>query len=182
MTPDKVLEDVRLSVNEAKSHYQIWWALVNLARPRFVGAMNRYPEFFGLSVVAHFDAMTTNVAHLFDKRKDSSSLYTYLSVGGSTLSKETIVELEARVAALAPVAKKVCTLRHKVVAHKDAAKYEEEVFEEAGVKPDEIRDLIEACGVLVEEICKANGWVNGVFSGNKYADATLGLLEAIEKG
>jgi hypothetical protein len=86
MNSEKILDDLVECVTEAKAHYQIWWALVNEARPKFVAAMNRYPDFFTRTVRAHDDSMVLNLSYLFDTDRNVSSLYTYLRLIKSELS------------------------------------------------------------------------------------------------
>ncbi len=78
LNADKVLSDLLDSAIEAKAHYQVWWALANRARPRFVSAMNRFPDFFAATQRAHIDSMIVHLAHLFDKKHATSSIDGYL--------------------------------------------------------------------------------------------------------
>ncbi len=180
MTPAKVLLNLLESAIYAKAHYQIWWALCNQAHPRYDPAMNRFIDFFSVTECAHFGAMTVNLAHLFDKRGDSSSLLTYLRIDAAAFPSLELMTLKKRVESLALVAESVLKIRHKAVAHKDATFNEKQVFDDADITPDKIRDLIHSCADLVDDLRRRKRWSNGVFEGQRFADATLGLVQALD--
>ena len=95
MKPSKILADLISSATGAKTHYDVWWAQISDAKPQHVGVMNEHNDFFRASQDAHYTACFIYLAHLFDKRSDSSSLPTYLaalSTGQNPQSPQEILE------------------------------------------------------------------------------------------
>jgi hypothetical protein len=73
----KVFFDILESTTDAHAHWQVWWAIANQARPGLVARMNRFPDFFLSTERAHYNSFFINLAHLFDKRRDVSSIEKY---------------------------------------------------------------------------------------------------------
>lgn len=180
-TAEKVLSDLIESTIEAKAHYQVWWALVNQARPKYVATMNRYPDFFIATQRAHFDSMVLNLAHIFDKRIDVSSIFTYLALTELEFTAADLQALRGEISALVSVVDAIKTIRHKSVAHKDAALNEKQVFALADVTPNQIRDLILDAVSVIEGLRRRKGWANGVFESERFSEATLRVLSTLEE-
>lgn len=178
---NKVLVNLIESATDAKAHYQIWWALANQARPRLVRQMNRFPDFFIATQRAHFDSMIVHLAHLFDKQPAATSIEKYLSVARSILPVMDLSSLGKQLALMHPVIKAVLTIRNNVVAHKNADLTDRQVFKKAGVTPNQVRDLINSAVAVVEYLRRAKEWTSGVFESDRYAQATLRLIEALKK-
>ena len=53
----------------ARAHFQIWWALRNLAIPRFLQTMNNpdYVDFFHASNAGHYKLFILALAKIFDR-------------------------------------------------------------------------------------------------------------------
>lgn len=179
--PDKVLADLVESAIEARAHYQVWWALANQARPRLVARMNLFPDFFAASQRAHFDSMILHLAHLFDKRRDVSSIQTYLRVARASFPVTDVSAVRSRFVPLAKVQAAVAEIRHNLVAHKNVGLTERQVFTQAGVTPNQVRDLILEAAAVVDDFRRRRGWTNGVFTSDRFSQATLGVLESMRK-
>ena len=179
---DKILHDLLDSAIEAKAHYQIWWALANRARPRYVRSMNRFADFFIACQRALFDGMIIHIAHLYDRQRSSSSIEAYLRHAKSHLPTSVVSSVKTQLTQFQGIVRAILTIRHNIVAHKCAGLSERAVFKQAGVTPNQMRDLIHASVRIVESFRRAKGWTNGVFDNERFEQSTLGLLKALDVG
>jgi hypothetical protein len=181
MKPSKILADLISSATGAKTHYDVWWAQMSDAKPQYVGAMNEHNDFFRASQDAHYTACFIYLAHLFDKRSDSSSLPTYLAAIRSITDPTKFQDIELRFSALASRAAPLVTVRHKLVAHIDAGLSEKDVFGPLKITWNQIRSIIYDTAAFVEELAEAphQGAV-GIPRDGRLVEATLKLLRALK--
>lgn len=180
MSPEKILQDLLESIIAAKAHYQTWWALANEARPKFVPVMNQFVDFFIATQDAHFNSMVMNLACLFDKRSDSSTLINYLKSDKDSYTPVEFKNLKDEIDNLTKLAIPIQTIRHKTVAHKDAKLNEKEVFQNADITSNQIRDLIFSCANLVDDLRRRKGWPNGVFQSQRFTESTLNAIQYLD--
>lgn len=180
MSPEKILRDLLESIIAAKAHYQTWWVLANEARPKFVPAMNQFVDLFITTQDAHFNSMIMNLAHLFDKGRDKSTLINYLRLDKSSYTSVDFKNLEDEINKLTELAKSILTIRHKAVAHKDQKLNEIEVFKGADITPNQIRDLIFSCANLVDDLRRRKSWPNGVFQSQRFTKSTLNAIQCLD--
>ena len=128
MARSKVLGDLITSASSAKAHYEVWWAQVGEAKPKYARTMNNHSDFFHASADAHYKAFFVYFAHLYDKRKDSSSIPTYLNEIATTADPGNVLLLRVEYDTLVSGAGPLLTARHKTVAHVDAKLSEKDVF------------------------------------------------------
>ena len=140
---DEHLEALLKTVQVAWTNYEIWW-LYRCDRPQYVEVMNRYLGFFSCSIHAHFLAMLMALFKLGDTRDDSASLRRLLLEAriNPKIDAAVLAEAESKLDQLEPSFKKIRTLRNKVFAHLDLRLSYDEVFAQAGITGDELRDAI----------------------------------------
>jgi hypothetical protein len=181
MKPAKVLADLVSSATGAKAHYDIWWAQMSDAKPQHVEVMNKHSDFFRASQDAHYTACFIYLAHLFDKRPDSSSLPTYLTTIRSGADPTKFQDIESRFSALANRAAPLLTVRHKTVAHIDAGLSEKDVFGSLNITWNEIRNIIYDTAAFVEQLAGApHQGAIGIPRDGRLGEATLKLLRALK--
>jgi hypothetical protein len=180
MNPSKVLADLVSSATGAKTHFDVWWAQMSDAKPKFVRAMNEHSDFFRASQDAHYTACFIYLAHLFDKRLDSSSLPTYLALIRDQTLPAQFQTIEARYIALADQATPLITVRHKTVAHVDARLSEKDVFSPFNITWNEVRSIIYDAATFVEQLAGAPHQGSlGIPRDGRIGKATLKLLSAL---
>ncbi len=181
MEPSKVLFDLISSAAGAKAHYDIWWAQMSDAKPQYFGVMSKHSDFFRASQDAHYTACFIYLAHLFDKRSDSSSLPTYLSLIGGSADPAKFQDIESRFSTLAIRAAPLVIVRHKTVAHIDAGLSEKDVFGPLDITWNEVRAIVYESAAFVEELAGApNQGAVGIPRDGRLGEATLKLLRALE--
>jgi len=181
MNRSKVLADLVSSATGAKTHYDVWWAQMSDAKPQFFRSMNEHSDFFRASQDAHYTAWFIYLAHLFDKRSDSSSLPTYLALIREETDPTKFRDIESSYTALANRAAPLVTVRHKTVAHIDARLSEKDVFSPLNITWNEVRRIIYDAATFIEQLAGApHQGAIGIPRDGRLGEATLKLLRALK--
>lgn len=180
---DSYITELRHTATTASLNYEIWWIYKSEAtRPLYVKTMNRYGLFFQTSLRAHFVALLVELYRLYETRKDSynipsllKALKTEARLPNTTLvSLVDMYNLEAK-----PLWLKVHQLRNRIFGHRSIAHTVDEVFREAEVTPNELRDLVEATKKLLNTLTRALDKNIHAFNPDSRGD-TLRLLDDLK--
>jgi hypothetical protein len=182
MSPDKILTDLIQSASAAKAHYEVWWAQASEAKPGLVGVMNKHSDFFRASYDAHYMSFFVYLAHLFDKRADSSSIPSYFTAARAIIDQATLQTFEARYSVLEQRATPILTARHKTVAHIDARLSEKDVFAPLKITWKEVHDVISDSCCFVADLASLRGLsAVGIPRDRRLIEATLRLIHALKR-
>lgn len=182
MNSSKVLGDLIVSATSAKAHFEIWWAQVSEARPVLVNIMNGHSDFFNASADAHYMAFFVCIAHLYDKRHDSSSIPTYLRESADTIKADSLQQLQIEYGGLAARAAPLITARHKTVAHIDGKLSEKEVFAALDVTWNEVRAVVYDSARYVAKLAGTSDLGSiGICRDRRLSEATLRLIRSLSK-
>ncbi len=182
MQRSKILGDLIISATSAKAHFEIWWAQASEAKPKHVPTMNVHADFFLASADAHYTAFFVYLAHLFDKRSDSSSISSYFREVGSSLEPSQLQQLQDEYALLLARAQPLLTARHKTVAHIDARLKESDVFGPLNVTWNEVRDVIYDSARFVAKLAGTTDLGSiGICRDRRLIEATLRLIQALPR-
>ena len=180
MQRSKVLSDLITSATSAKAHFEIWWAQSSEAKPAHWRAMQDHSDFFLASADAHYTAFFVYLAHLYDKRPDSSSISSYLKELAPLTDPATFKTLEIEYNELALRAAPLLTARHKTVAHIDAKLSERDVFDPLNTTWSEVRAVVYDSAVFVAKLAgTADLGSIGICRDGRLIDATLKLIKAL---
>jgi hypothetical protein len=149
---EQYVGELRHTVTTAWLNYEIWWVYKSSdTRPEFVDTMNKYRMFFTTSIHAHFVALLVALYRLYETRDDTYNLPKFLQLLSekAAVPGETLQKLDELYAHAKPLWIKVSILRNKVFGHRSKARSVSEVFDEAGVTPNELRDLAEVTRTLL---------------------------------
>ena len=183
MSSSKILEDIVISATGTKAHFDVWWAQVSEAKPRYVPIMNNHSDFFLASQDAHYKAFFIYLAHLFDKRSDVSSIPKYLELIKAETDPERFQQLETDYNALIVRATPLVKIRHKRVAHVDAKLSETDVFTEISLTWNEVRKIIYDVASFVDSfvVVSSGSGKRGIPRDGRLSEATLSLFEALDR-
>lgn len=182
MTPAKILNDLVTSAASAKAHFEVWWAQASEAKPGLVGVMNQHSDFFRASADAHYTAFFVYLAHLFDKRTDSSSISTYLNAVSTMLDPAKLKALRTEFDALAARAAPLIAARHKTVAHIDARLSEKDFFAPLNITWNEVRDIAYDSAKFVAKLAGTTDLGSiGICRDRRLIESTLKLIKALPK-
>jgi HEPN superfamily AbiU2-like protein len=180
---DEYISDLQQTVTAAGLNYEIWWTYKSEdTRPKFVDAMNGYSVFFQTSIHAHFVALLVALYRLYETRADTFNIPSLLRLlrSHSTFDRATLDQLDAVYAAAKSLWVKVSILRNKAFGHRSRAHTVAEVFQEAAVSPNELKELIEHTMELLNLLTRA--WDRSVHAFNLGAkDDLVRLLNDISR-
>lgn len=150
-------EEVIDRVSELTEYFELWWDLSNrenehVYRPVF----EQYGRFFSTTTHALLQGFAVVAYQLFETRPDSHSipaLLRQLEKSDPALALEIRGKLERH----RPVLGKVFALRNKVYAHRSASESPETVFGNAGITPNEMREIVALSQQLAADLAETNG-------------------------
>jgi hypothetical protein len=181
MKPEKkILDDLIRSASAAKTHFDVLWAQASEAKPEFLDIMNEHSDFFRASYCAHYTAFFVHFAHLFDPRKDSSSIPTYFSAIRATVDPVALTILEAEYRELHLRAQPLVKARHKTVAHVDSVLTERDLFAQLSITWNEIREIIYEAAEFVAKLASQPSGSIGIPRDRRLVEATLRMIRALQ--
>lgn len=171
--------------NVAKAHCQVWWALRNLALPKFYPDMNDESVrlFFHASNSGHYKLMFIALGKICDSDSRASGLRSLKDAlrreGQATLAGQ----LEADLAPISTLVEKVLLLRNRTIVHNEQDLSREQAYKlNGGVNANEVRQVINSLGEAINSAAEAIGYPNRVAVGDGFERATLKLLEMLRAG
>ena len=175
---DKIIRDLIDEGIAARVHFQIWWALRNLALPDYYEAMNQYEyvDFFHASNSGHYKLFFIALSKIFDPDAKTSgirSLKNALEDAGRSDLKNYI---EAETANLTTLVQKVMKIRNQSVAHNQTDLSRRKVYKINGVSPNQIRELIDKTAKIINHVASQLGISNTIFKSDRAERATLKML------
>ena len=152
---EKYINELRQVVNAAAWNYEIWWAFKEKeSRTKYVDTMNYYPEFFLISIHAHFVAMLVALYCLYEQRKDSINIPGLIKLldKGNGISKEAVDRVLLHYNEAKPLWIKVSVLRNGAFGHRSNTQSVYKVFQHAGVTPNELKKLIKKTMEILKDV------------------------------
>lgn len=186
---DKELEecfrDVRNSANAAMAYYQIWFTLrgEGKAIDTYLDVMNdtSYFDFFHAANIGNYKLMFIEAGCLFDSDPRSKSIKTFKQL----LTKNNLTTLEnlldERLSPYKELVSNIKTIRSKLIAHKDSEVEEKSLYKKHGIKPDDIKELLNTTADTLSEIeHELFGFSSSTSSTDRWEEATFNLLKALK--
>jgi hypothetical protein len=168
----------------ARAHFQVWWALRNLALPKYLPAMNdaNYVDFFHASNSGHYKLFFLALSKIFDR--DSRV------AGISELKKALRAEGHGRIALriakeLKPIeslVKKVMRIRNQTIVHNEHSVPRAKVYKVNGITPNQLRQIIDTVCATISAAARDLGISNTIFDSSRFEHATLHMLERLDRG
>ena len=180
---ERYVNELRHTATVAWLNYEIWWVYKSTdTRPEYLDTMNRYTLFFQTSLSAHFVALLVDLYRLYETRKDTYNIPMFLELlrKQQAVHGDVMAKLEQVYAKAKPLWVKVSVLRNKAFGHRSNAHSVSEVFAEAGVTPNELRNLVELTRDLLNSATQASAGTTHAFNLSS-RDDTLRLLEALKQ-
>jgi hypothetical protein len=167
----------------ARAHFQIWWALRNLALPKYLPAMNNmeYVDFFHAANSGHYVLFFLALSKIFDRDPrvaGISELKRTLRAEGKT---KTAIEIARQLKPVESYVKRVMRIRNRSVVHNEHAVPRNKVYQVNGITPNQLREVIDAACSSINAAARELGITNTVFESDRAERATLNLLEALDR-
>ena len=177
----KILSDIIQSSICMKAHYDTWWTFVHDGRlsTEYKKAMLNNSDFIRSTEQAHYTAAFVYLAHLFDKRKDSSSIPNYLSIIKTEVETDYYHKLENQFENLRNKANPILKIRHKLIAHIDNQLSELEVFKEVGMTWNEITKVLHDTAKFVAQLVNSEPGLIGIPRDGRLAEGVLKVIKRL---
>lgn len=149
---DVKLDDLLQEVIRARACWEAWWTLkTRNYRGKYPDVFAEYSEYFRTAIHSHFAALVLALWRLFDPANDATSLRTIRSRIGprQDFPPAALRSYGNRVRSVDPLLKRLEIVRHKFLAHRDAAYTIELIFKEADLKYHDLTTLVNGALELV---------------------------------
>lgn len=132
-------------VLRARIFFDLWWIYESSqTRPKYLPAMNRYPEFFRFDSHAQEVAYTIYLCHIFEDDSKTLNIPNVVKEAKARgLSAGYITVAEKALKDGLPIWKKLVIIRSNLFAHRSASLSYSGAFKKASITPNEIRRLAE---------------------------------------
>jgi hypothetical protein len=179
-------QHVRNSQNSALAHYQIWFTLRGKGKAidEYLDDMNdyRYVDFFHAANSGNYKLMFIETSCLFDSDDRTHNIRSLKSAMIENGLTELADRFDQELKPFTKLVSNMKTIRSRIIAHKEAYVEPSELYKEHGIKPNEIRDLLNTtAGLLMdlESILTDNSSGHSVGPTDRWEQATFKLLDAL---
>jgi hypothetical protein len=168
----------------ARAHFQVWWTLRRLARPRFHQVMNvsSYVEFFHTSNSGHYKLIFVALSKIFDRDSRVAGVRELRDALRAEGKADLGMELAQALKPLERRISRILNIRNQSIAHNDRAISRAEVYKSNPIAPDEIRDVIDLTCAAINHVADELGIAHVIYEDDRLERATLGMLEVLERG
>ena len=180
---------VRDSLNSAMAHYQIWFTLrgEGKAIKNYLNDMSdyRYVDFFHAANSGNYKLMFIETACLFDSDDRTQSIRNLKSLMNKYGLSNIADKFENMLKPYAELVSNIKTIRSRVIAHKEADVDPSELYKKHGIKPDDIKDLLNLTAELLRELesnLTNNSSSHSVGATDRWERATFNLLKSLKAG
>lgn len=181
---NKIIRDLIDEGTAAKAHFQVWWALRNVALPDYYETMNHkeYVDFFHASNSGHYKLIFIALSKIFDPDEKTSGIRSLKKALEDTGRPDLKRYVESEMANLATLVQKLMKIRNQSVGHNQTDLSRVKVYKINGVSPNQIRDLIEKTCKVINHVAHQLGISNTIFESTRAEQATLKMLETLRRG
>ncbi len=179
-------ERVRDSQNAALAHYQIWFTLRGKGKAidKYLDEMNdvRYADFFHAANSGNYKLMFIETSCLFDSDDRTHNIRALKSAMIKNDLNELVDRFEQELKPFEKLVSNMKTIRSRIIAHKEAYVDPSQLYKKHGIKPNEIRDLLNTTANLLmelESILTNNSSGHSVGPTDRFEKATFNLLGAL---
>lgn len=179
----KVLADIEVSVNEASQHCEIWWALgftENRKKYQDVFEHEDFNKFLHTSYIANQMAMFMALSRAFDSSTNTSSFRQLKLLLNNADLKELSEYIADNLCIHQAVVKKILDIRCQLLAHTQTNQQDKEVLKRNGIKPSEIKALIEAAQNILVKISYDLNVYNLCYKKGFHNESTLNVLAKLK--
>ncbi len=168
----------------ARAHYQVWWALRNLALPKYHHAMNSFDhvDFFHAANSGHYVLFFLALTKIFDRDDRVAGISELKKALRAEGKASTALKIARELKPHESVVKTVMNIRNRSLVHNEYSIARHHVYTLNGVTPNQLRDLIEASCAAIKTAASDIGFSETIFDSNRFEKATLSMLTTLEKG
>ena len=168
----------------ARAHFQVYWALRNLALPKYHGVMNdaNYRDFFLASNSGHYKLFFLALSKIFDRDSRVAGISELKRALRSEGQGRTALRITRELRPIPPFVKKLMHIRNQTIVHNEISVPRTKVYEVNGITLNQLRQVIEAVCGAINATAHDLGIPNRIFDSSRFESATLGMLERLGRG
>ncbi len=139
------LKELFSIIEDAHYSYEIWWILISRdGRKKYLRAMLRYKEFFEPIARSTLTSMVIALFKLYEHKNNRLSLDIALKEAHSLrlIDSKLNKKLKRKIIEASTIWKKICILRHNLLAHRHHTLTKNEIYKLAKITPNQIKQLI----------------------------------------
>ena len=177
----------RLLIDEgisARAHFQVWWALRNLAVPKYLRAMNdlNYVDFFHASNSGHYKLFFLALSKIFDRDSRVAGISEFKNALCAEGHECIALRITQELKPIEPLVKKVMRIRNKTIVHNEHSIPRSKVYRINGITPNQLRQIIDTVCATISAAALDLGISNIIFETDRFESATLHMLERLKGG
>jgi hypothetical protein len=156
----KQIESLATTIIEVEISFQIWEAFkIAQTKVTTIKPINKYNMFFLPTQLAHFNTIIINSYRLFETRKDTINFKTIKDLSNHEfgINFESDSKFEDLYQLAHKLWPKFSLLRNKCIGHLSHEATQEEIFKNAGLSPEDIRNFIKHCQNLYWRVPSSPG-------------------------
>lgn len=167
----------------ARAHFQVWWALRNLAIPKYLPAMNdmSYVDFFHASDSGHYKLFFLALSKIFDRDSRVAGISELKRALRSDGQGVIALRISRELNPIEPLVKRVMSIRNKTIVHNEHSMPRTKVYKINGITPNQLRLLINTVCATINSAARDQGITNTIFESDRLESATLAMLEKLNR-
>lgn len=168
----------------ARAHFQVWWALRNLAIPRFLKTMNNYEyvDFFHASNAGHYKLFILALSKIFDRDSRVAGLRELRRALKEEGRNDLALYIGKQINPLRSRITAIMGIRSQSLVHNERTLPTTKVYQINGITPNQIRALIDKTCDTVNYVARELDISNTIFDSDRGERATIRMLETLERG
>ncbi len=180
----RILDHLIDEANAARAHFQVWWALRNLALPEYYNTMNdpKIVQFFHASNSGHYKLIFVALGKIYDSDTRSAGVAELKKTLRAEGRDDLADKLEEDLSAVTSLVQPILGIRNRTVLHNEHAIDRKKVYEINGIKANEIWQLIDTTSDAINSVAQALRHPFRVSASRPYEAATLAMLEQLHRG
>lgn len=168
----------------ARAHFQVWWALRNLALPKYLATMNdlNYVDFFQASNSGHYKLFFLALSKIFDRDSRVAGISELKRALRSEGQGSIALRIAKELKSIEPLVKRVMSIRNRTIVHNEHSMPRTKVYKINGITPNQLRLVIDTVCATINSAALGQGITNTIFENDRLELATLGMLERLDRG
>ena len=167
----------------ARAHFQVWWALRNLAIPKYLPVMNdgSYVDFFHASNSGHYKLFFLALSKIFDRGTRGAGISELKRALRSEGHTRIALRIAKELKPIEPFVEKLMRIRNQTIVHNNHSIPRSKVYKINGITPNQLRQVVETVCGTINATARDLGITNTIFDSARFENATLSMLERLER-
>jgi hypothetical protein len=179
-----VISSIIEECKAANSHFQVWWALRNLALPEYYDTMNerRYVDFFHASNSGHYKLLYLALSKIYDRDERAAGIRKLRNRLIDNNYHDQAKYVDKELIPLTSMVRKIKTIRNQTIVHNQSDLPRKQVYKNNEITPNQIRDVVIKTVNVINNVSKEIGVSNHIFDNDRLEKATMEMLKTLQKG